>query len=289
MIYPISFSIPRHRILDAVPEKTQVLATCIPGLSDTYIFNNQEDYDNDYRKSQFAITTCKGGWDCYRHYEILANGSIPLFPKLETCPSLTMTTLPKQLIFEANAVLAKDPSRYTEYATKLLDYTREHLSTQTTASYVLKTAGIPSPKQILYISKSWPCGTDYLRCLTLHGLKEMFGSACHEYPRVDHLYTDYTGDCNLLWGRGYGCSKFFDPSTHDNARDQSVEEDIRNKRYDCVIFATVHRGIPLWDLVKSHYPPQSIILFCGEDFHEWCPLYDLQNDGHPCFRREIPM
>jgi hypothetical protein len=289
MMYPISFSIPRHRIVDTVPEKTKVLATCIPGKADTYIFNTLEDYDNDYRRSMYALTTVKGGWDCYRHYEILANGAIPLFPGLETCPSLTMTTFPKQLIQEANASISKDPSRYAEYANKLLEYTRNHLTTEATASYVLAASGITSPKEILYISESWPCGIDYLRCLTLHGFKELFGAKCHDYPRVNHLYTDYTGDCNQLWGRGYGCSKFLDPSTHDNDRDQSVEDDIRNKRYDCVIFASVHRGLPLWELVRQHYPPQSIILFCGEDFHVWCPLDEVQYHECPRFRREIPM
>lgn len=40
----------------------------------TYIFENEEEYYNDYKKSLFAITRKKGGWDCMRHYEILACG-----------------------------------------------------------------------------------------------------------------------------------------------------------------------------------------------------------------------
>lgn len=289
MIFPISFSIPRQFIVESVPVKTQVLATCIPGKPDTYVFDNQDDYYDDYRKSMFALTTVKGGWDCYRHYEILANGCIPLFPALETCPSLTMTTLPKQLIIDANTHVSRDSGCYRDYVERLLEYTRNALTTRASASYLLNYAGMPRAQNVLFLSFSWPCGVDYLRCLTLHGLKELLGAACHDYPRVDHLYTDYSGDCNALWGRGYGCSKLLEPSTRDTDRDRTVEEDIRNKRYDCVVYGSVHRGLPLWDIVRSHYSPSQVIMMCGEDFHNECPLYGFQHDGHPCFQREIPV
>jgi hypothetical protein len=289
MIFPISFSIPRQFIVDAIPEKTKVLATCIPGKPDTYVFDTQDDYYADYRKSMFALTTVKGGWDCYRHYEILANGCIPLFPALETCPSLTMTTLPKQLILDANTHISANPASYQTYAEQLLAYTREHLTTRSAASRLLSYAGMSTARSVLFISISWPCGVDYLRCLTLHGLKEALGAECHDYPRVDHLYTDYTGDCNALWGRGYGCSKLLEPSMRDGHRDSGIEDDIRNKRYDCIVYGSVHRGLPLWDLVRASYASYEVIMMCGEDFHTECPLSGFQNDGHPCFQREIPV
>ena len=47
-----------------------------------------------YQNSLFSLTYRKTGWDCLRHYEILASGSIPLFLDLEKCPEDT-TTLPK--------------------------------------------------------------------------------------------------------------------------------------------------------------------------------------------------
>jgi hypothetical protein len=46
-------------------------------------YNTEEEYYNEYKKSYFAITTKKCGWDCMRHYEILANGCIPYFLNIE--------------------------------------------------------------------------------------------------------------------------------------------------------------------------------------------------------------
>ena len=40
---------------------------------------NESDYYKDYQRSYFAITCKKGGWDCLRHYEILANAVSPTF------------------------------------------------------------------------------------------------------------------------------------------------------------------------------------------------------------------
>ena len=76
---PISFSIPECKILKKIPEKKKLLAHIIPGRLNTYIFSDESDYYLDYQDSVFGITCKKAGWDCLRHYEILANGCIPLF------------------------------------------------------------------------------------------------------------------------------------------------------------------------------------------------------------------
>ena len=60
-------------------DKEKILATCDPRDTSTYIFDDEESYYNDYAKSLFAITMKKGGWDCLRHYEILAAGCLPVF------------------------------------------------------------------------------------------------------------------------------------------------------------------------------------------------------------------
>ncbi len=79
LINPISFSIPAEKIVQDVPVKTKMYATVIPGVASTYKFHTEELYYKDYQTSCFAITKKKAGWDCLRHYEILANGCIPLF------------------------------------------------------------------------------------------------------------------------------------------------------------------------------------------------------------------
>ena len=102
MLNPITFSISFDKIIKTIPLKTKLLSNLIPGKLETYIYNNETDYYEEYRKSYFATTTKKGGRDCMRHYEILANGCIPYFPNIENCPINTMALLPKNLILEGN-------------------------------------------------------------------------------------------------------------------------------------------------------------------------------------------
>ena len=83
------------------------MSSLIPGDTKTYIYNNETDYYNEYKQSFFAITKKKGGWDCMRHYEILANGTIPYFLNIEACPPNTMALLPKDLIMEGNLLYDK--------------------------------------------------------------------------------------------------------------------------------------------------------------------------------------
>jgi hypothetical protein len=290
MIYPISFSVPREMIVDSIPEKTKVLATCIPGKHDTYVFENETDYYQDYRNSMFALTTKKGGWDCYRHYEILANGCIPVFPDLIHCPALTMTTFPRKLIFDANDIVPKHPEQYNEWANKLLEYTKANLTTDSTARYILSVCGKPiEGAKVLFLSESTGYLNNYLRCLTLHGFRTLLGANCHDYPRVNHMYKDYDGGSWNLWGKGFGCSRLLNAESRDASRDSTIEEDIRNRYYDLIVYGNIHLSTPLRDLVDQYYPPSSVALLCGDDSHEQCPLFQYAPQGYRCFMREIPV
>ena len=55
------------------------ISPLIPGKLDTYIYEKERDYYDMYFNSLFALTYKKAGWDCLRHYEILANGCILYF------------------------------------------------------------------------------------------------------------------------------------------------------------------------------------------------------------------
>jgi hypothetical protein len=95
---PSTFAIPRCKVRPYVPAKTRVLATVIPGRIETYVFDDEQAYFDDYAESMFALTRKKGGWDCLRHYEIFANGCIPYFEDLRFCPSHSLITLPKRFL-----------------------------------------------------------------------------------------------------------------------------------------------------------------------------------------------
>lgn len=51
-----------------------------------YVHDTEEAYYADLRRALFGVTTKRGGWDCLRHYEIAANGTILCFRDLDRKP-----------------------------------------------------------------------------------------------------------------------------------------------------------------------------------------------------------
>eukprot|EP00754_Rhynchopus_humris_P015468 Rhum_TRINITY_DN14441_c4_g2::Rhum_TRINITY_DN14441_c4_g2_i1::g.89281::m.89281 len=93
-IWPIQFSVPSSRFHTSIGWKRHGkggdFAASIPGNRDTYkhLSNRagksvdaapNDDYFNEYRHSYYCVTRKKKGWDCLRHYEILATGCVPYF------------------------------------------------------------------------------------------------------------------------------------------------------------------------------------------------------------------
>lgn len=313
-LFPISFSIPKSKIVDKIHNKTKMVSDLYPGNRDTYIYYTEEDYYNEYRKSIFAYTFRKGGWDCMRHYEILACGCIPHFVDFEKCPNNILLFLPKDLIKIGNKLFEiykdkriedlteKDKEILCEHINKLLKHTRAYLTTEKLASYLLKTLSdrvyVKDVKKILVLSAdSW---SEYLRCTILHGLKNIFGKNCHDYPKVRHLYKneelDYYSYC---YGKGYSYSNLLEQECRDNELDNTIEEDIKNKKYDIIIWADFYRWFlncakfpdvfSFYDLAQKYYEPNRLIFLNG-----WDSQYDIYNfymeyveKGHIVFVREF--
>jgi len=260
-LYPITFSIPEEKIVKHIPIKKRILSPLIPGKKETYIYNDEDTYYNHYKESMFATTTKKAGWDCLRHYEILACGTIPYFPDIEKCPFNTLALFPKKFIIKGNELYEKISKyefnniphnllkEYYDLLHLLLTYLRKYLSTEKIATYILKKINRDEAKKILYLS--FDMYPDYLRCLTLHGFKSKFGLNCTDYPKIPHIYKNQ----NLL-----------DNTLHDDSLDNTIENDIINNKYDIIIYGSYHRGTPHFDLVNKYYPPEKIILLCGEDY-----------------------
>ena len=287
-IFPISFSMPPEKIVDAVPPKTRMLAYIIPGDLSTYIYKTEEDYYKGYQDSYFGITGKKGGWDCMRHYEILANGCIPLFCNIWDIPKKTMANFPRELITKTNELYFEmidksleeaDKQRLNAHIEELLVYTRTHLTTTRAAQNILDSIGKPQAKCVLFLSGSLTA--DYLRCLTLSGFKNLLGAECHDYPKVAHLYDDYDGDFVTHWGGGMTYQKIIKKENRNDEYDKSVVRDIIDHKYDIVVYGSYHRGTPLIDIVSSFYKDEEIIFLCGED----C---DKDNNGeyHVCLLKE---
>jgi hypothetical protein len=297
MLFPITFSIPKEKICDISIQKTKILSNLIPGKVSTYIYNTEQEYYNEYQESYFAITTQKAGWDCLRHYEILANRCIPLFNNINECPINTLFLFPKKLLFEAinlynNKFANKKISELTieyinEYAilqNKFLEYTKNYLTTDKIAKYILQKTNHENINKILYLSQD--VGPDYLRCLTLHGFKSIFGSDCHDYPKIPHIYKSQNINYANLYGKGMTYTNLLEQYVHDSSLDTNVVNNIKNKYYDIVIYGSYHRGMPYYDLICSIYKPNEIILLCGEDLHD-CNYHYFINKGHFVFVREM--
>jgi hypothetical protein len=134
---PIHFAIPECKITTNKLDKTQEYGSIIPGQGG-YKFDIEQEYYNDYNKSYFGVTMKKAGWDCMRHYEILANNCIPYFTDLEECPNLTLTNLPKGLLLEAKKLANNfEEQKYFDILNELFNYTKQHLTTKQLAQHVL--------------------------------------------------------------------------------------------------------------------------------------------------------
>ena len=298
-LYPITFSIPETKVQKDVRKLTKIkmISSLIPGKLDTYIYNNEKDYYEEYQKSFFAITTKKGGWDCLRHYEIIANGCIPYFPNIENCPTNTLSLFPKTLIIEGNQLYEKYKNKnvneltleniqeYNNLNELLINYLKNNLTTIKIAQYILNNINTKNVENILYLSGD--TSPDYLRCLTLHGFKTLLKKNCHDYPKVPHIYKKDENDYNLLYGKGITYTNLLENELHDNILEENVKENIINKKYDIIIYGSYHRGMPFLELIYQYYEPDKIILLCGEEYPHICDYNIWINKGHYVFVREL--
>ena len=137
-LLPITFSYPTHYLAKPNKNKTQQYGTVIPGRKETYVFNNEKDYFEDYQKSYYGVTSKKAGWDCMRHYEIMGNYCLPYFPDMKDCPKNTLFNFPKELIIEGTELASNfDIDEYYRILDSIYDYTKNNLTTKAIAQYII--------------------------------------------------------------------------------------------------------------------------------------------------------
>lgn len=297
--FPIQFSISDTKITNVADHKDTDFAFLIPAQEKTYKYFDEDVYRKDYQRSYFAITCKKGGWDCMRHYEILANGCVPYFLNLQDCNPRTMEFLPRKLILEAMnlpgvpQISVNDPreiqasslkinhdmfdkKRYFEIVNELLVYTKQRLTTKKMAEYILSQVSYKGGKILFLSGRTDP---DYMRECTLTGLKELLGTKIIDAPKIDFLYKSYTGDVKKLYGKGFSYTKVIEdlPVTREN-----IVQRINNKEFELIIYGSVHRGLPFHELVKKNYHSSKIVYICGEDAHK-CQY----SQWHNLFLREF--
>ena len=117
--FPIQFAIPAEKI-QSPAIKTTFLAPLDPLDPSTYIYSDEASYYASYRSAFFAKTMRKAGWDCLRHYEIMACGAIPYFQNLEYCPEPVMVNLPKPDLIMAKQLYEYDSDFFQTSAGEVL-------------------------------------------------------------------------------------------------------------------------------------------------------------------------
>jgi hypothetical protein len=122
---------------------------------------------------------------------------------------------------------------------------------------------------------------DYQNDLIFYGLRELFGDNVVDSTQIISLYKEYEGKIHPqhLWG---GMTTFW--LIGENNIDRSnIEEKIKDKYYDLIIYGAIKRCKNYYDIVSKVYPPEKVILIDGNDESDLDPLYSK----HLCFKREL--
>jgi hypothetical protein len=122
---------------------------------------------------------------------------------------------------------------------------------------------------------------DYQNDLVFYGLRELFGDDVVDSTQIISLYKEYEGKIHPqhLWG---GMTTFW--LIGENNIDRSnIEEKIKDKYYDLIIYGAIQRCKQYYDLVSKVYPPNKVILIDGNDESDLNPLYEK----HLYFKREL--
>jgi len=309
-VVPLPYAIPDECIVDSanISDKDTLISPMVPGQRSTYMFGpgQESEYLNHYDKCCFVNTRKKGGWDCLRHYEILARGSIPLFEGLEYCPAMTMTTFPKQIVMDATRELfpfvPEKAGIYHEYVNTLLKHTRENCSTSACAKYFLSKIWKPVKNVLLITGHPGP---NYTRELFWIGMKrylQSIGGFAVEYPKIDYLYKGFPEEKKEgLHGNGFIYTGRLDDDF--SPTEEVIIEKLQNKFFDIVVYGKVGPdefetgsipNFPLWEHVFKRYKKDEIICLYGGD-----ECIDLRNDNRysehlyhtaqyaTCFVREL--
>jgi hypothetical protein len=123
--------------------------------------------------------------------------------------------------------------------------------------------------------------SDYQNDLVFYGLRELFNNDVVDSTQIISLYKEYEGKIPSyhIWG---GMTAFW--LIGENNIDRSnIEEKIKDKYYDLIIYGSIKRCKNYYDLVSKIYPPNKIILIDGNDEPELDPLFEK----HLYFKREL--
>ncbi len=306
-IYPLPYSIPYEIVentLNKDIKKEHEMSPLIPGKLETYIYDDEDSYFAMYQKSKFGVTIKKGGWDCLRHYEILANKCIPYFPDLDKCPKHTMFNFPKDMIKEVNSKYNDSTlteNEYNTYLDKLFEYTIDNLTCEKTAQYVLNTIQAKNNVRILFLSgNTSQRDVNYSRELLFIGLRKILGINVIDFPKIDVLYENCKNKQKYI-GKGFT----YGGKLKDVDIDRSnIEQRITENEFDFVFYGRVGKktekrtglpvthelvDLPYWNVVNKNYMKNNIVFIYGGDTMRNTDneCLKMHSENGICFVREL--
>ena len=235
MLYPISFCFPTSRIIPMRTTKTK------------------ETSEDDYVNSNYVYTQRYNGFDCFKHLEILAAGSVPFYQEPWTIPKYTMTHYNKDLLGKGKEA---NPFEWRDHFNK-------HLTAPAMVKYICDSIGVYEPKNVLFMDNSVPLVRDYLSLGLFYGCKELFGDNLDVLEEIPYAYEDFEEDLSEP-----NCTKLLPASAKSNATPEEINTKLWANEYDLVLFPAILRGSSLHNLqevVRSGFPREKIALCIGED------------------------
>jgi hypothetical protein len=133
---------PTSRFKPNLFNKTRDFSICDPRDRSTYIYQDEASYYGGYQEARLAVTTKKSGWDCMRHYEIIANGALPVFLDVEACPAATMVSYEKarcKEIIEDLALKMTPSDIYEKHAWAMFSHALVHNTTKALGEYLVNS------------------------------------------------------------------------------------------------------------------------------------------------------
>lgn len=122
---------------------------------------------------------------------------------------------------------------------------------------------------------------DYQNDLVFYGLRELYGDDVVDSTQILTLYKEYEGKIppQHMWG---GMTAFW-LIGENNIDRTNIEDKIKDRYYDYIIYGAIKRCKDYYDLVSKVYPNNKVILIDGNDESELDPLYTK----HLYFKREL--
>ena len=275
LIHPIIFGLPAENLIDCPTIKHRDYAQVIAGRKNTYAFTvrDENEYTHSYRIARFGHTKKKGGWDCARHWEIVAAGSVPFFEDIAYCPRYTLAHLPRSLALEARHFPAVrfdndtdqltverpafNDSAYRILQQRFLHVARHHLTTEALVHYMLRavnrTVEDVRSAAVLGCWDGSPHETDYIDVLQTHGWLRVFGEravvpgaqpALFRWSSPEDVVPYSTQGLNSAQGRvPYGMGFFFGRRLYDER--ERLEAEIRH-------YATPEGKAEMQEALRKH-------------------------------------